>query len=155
MVVGVNTVNRFSWQRGRLSTRRIRRACAGFGDAGHRARIVMLHHPLQHGPDVNKRLTRGAREALEAFADCGAQIVLSGHLHNTVVRPFRAHPGLLFVQAGTSLSSRLRGEPNTFNLLDLSKEAVSVETWGTEATRFDRLSRVSYRRCDDAWVPAQ
>lgn len=151
VVVGVNTVNRFAWQRGKLSNRRVARACQAFGDDDGRARIVMLHHPLQHGPEVEKRLMRGADEALKAFAECGAQVVLSGHLHNTVIAPFRAWPQLLFVQAGTSLSSRVRGEVNTFNLLEVSAEAVSVESWGAEHLEFAPLSRVAYVRRDGAW----
>ncbi|MBN9886037.1 metallophosphoesterase family protein [Salipiger abyssi] len=152
VVVGVNTVNRFAWQRGRLSERRIERACAGFAEAGERARIVVLHHPLQHGPEVEKRLMRGAGAALRRFADCGAQIVLSGHLHQTVVAPFRAHPGLLFVQAGTGLSDRLRGgERNTFNLLTLSGPRVSVETWGLEGAGFDLIGTKRYLRDGDRW----
>lgn len=151
VVVGVNTVNRFSWQRGRLSARRITRACAGLQAAGDRARLVVLHHPLQHGPEVDKRLMRGAALALERFADCGAQIVLSGHLHNTVVAPFRAYPGLLFVQAGTSLSRRQRGEPNTFNLLEIGGNAVTVETWGAEGAGFAAASQMAFVREDGTW----
>ncbi|MGP6088632.1 metallophosphoesterase family protein [Antarctobacter jejuensis] len=151
VVVGVNTVNRFSWQRGRLSKRRIARACDGFDTAGSRARIVVLHHPLQHGPEVGKRLMRGAAQALDRFAGCGAQIVLSGHLHNTVIAPFRAYPGLLFVQAGTSLSRRLRGEPNTFNLLEIGQDCLMVETWGSEGTDFQPSVRRHFRRKDGAW----
>lgn len=152
VVVGVNTVNRFSWQRGKLSDKRVKRACRAFGEHDGRARIVMLHHPLQHGPEVDKRLMRGADMALKAFADCGAQIVLSGHLHNTVIAPFRAWPQLLFVQAGTSLSSRVRGEVNTFNLLDLAPGRVSVESWGAQHRVFEPLSRVAYARQDGVWV---
>ncbi len=151
VVVGVNTVNRFSWQRGRLSPRRIARACEGFATAGPRARIVVLHHPLQHGPEVEKRLMRGAAQALQRFAGCGTQIVLSGHLHNTVIAPFRAYPGLLFVQAGTSLSHRLRGEPNTFNLLDISEGCLEVETWVSEDVGFNPETRRTFRRESDAW----
>ncbi|MBP0484280.1 metallophosphoesterase family protein [Sagittula salina] len=155
VVVGVNTVNRFAWQRGRLSPARVRRACKAFGAADGRARVVMLHHPLQHGPEVEKRLMSGADDALKAFAECGAQVVLSGHLHNTVIAPFRAWPQLLFVQAGTSLSSRVRGEVNMFNLLELSAEAVSVESWGAEGREFAPMSRVAYLRRDGAWQRAE
>ncbi|GAA4221654.1 3',5'-cyclic AMP phosphodiesterase CpdA [Sagittula marina] len=142
VVVGVNTVNRFAWQRGKLSNRRVKRACRAFGDHDERSRLVMLHHPLQHGPEVEKRLMAGADDALKAFAECGAQIVLSGHLHNTVISPFRAWPQLLFVQAGTCLSSRVRGEENMFNVLDLTADSVRVESWGAENLIFSpRLTR--------------
>lgn len=150
-LVGVNTVNRFSWQRGRLSEKRIKRACQQFSDAPDRARIVMLHHPLQHGPEVDKRLMRGAGRALKAFAESGAQVVLSGHLHNTVIAPFRAWPQLLFVQAGTSLSSRVRGEVNTFNLLEIDHRSVTVESWGAEDLTFAPVSRAHFFRNNGEW----
>lgn len=152
VVVGVNTVNRFAWQRGKISDRRVTRACKAFGERDDRARLVMLHHPLQHGPDVDKRLMEGADAALKAFAECGAQIVLSGHLHNTLIAPFRAWPQLLFVQAGTCLSSRVRGEANMFNLLDLTHDAVRVESWGAENGAFAPMQSVSYAVEGGQWV---
>jgi hypothetical protein len=153
VVVGVNTVNRFAWQRGKLSERRIRRTCKGFEGAGDRARIAVLHHPLEHGPEVEKRLMQGADAALDAFCDCGAQIVLSGHLHNTIVAPFRARPELLFVQAGTSLSSRVRGEVNTFNVLEITSGGVRVETLGFDGEGFSLLSTSVYARDGKVWQP--
>ncbi|MFW2588385.1 metallophosphoesterase family protein [Sagittula sp. SSi028] len=151
VVVGINTVNRFAWQRGRLSDRRVTRACRAFLDDDPRARLVMLHHPLQHGPEVEKRLMRGADEALQALAGCGAQIVLSGHLHNTIIAPFRAWPELLFVQAGTCLSSRVRGETNMFNLLDLWGDQVRVQSWGAIDGVFDARETWSYRLDGGHW----
>ncbi|KAA9006811.1 metallophosphoesterase family protein [Histidinibacterium aquaticum] len=151
-VAGVNTVNRFSWQRGRISRRRVDRVCRVFEGAGKRSRVVVLHHPLQHGPHVEKRLMRGARDALKQMQNCGAQIVLSGHLHNTVVAPFRAAPGLLFVQAGTGLSSRLRGEPNTFNLLDLGRNSVDICAYGSKGGRFRPAEGASYVRGEGGWL---
>lgn len=151
VVTGVNTADPLAWQRGKLSERRVARACAGFAEAGDRARIVVLHHPLQHGPDEAKRPPRGAGRALGRLADCGAQIVLSGHLHSTVVAPFRAQPGLLFVQAGTGLSNRLRGEPNTFNLLDIAPGAVTVETWEAEDTVFEPRAAGHFQRDGAVW----
>ncbi|MBW4981362.1 metallophosphoesterase [Mameliella sp. CS4] len=152
VVVGVNTVNRFAWQRGRLSERRITRACEGFNAAGDRTRVAVLHHPLQHGAGVRKRLMQGAEAGLRGFADCGAQIVLSGHLHNTVIAPMRAFPELLFVQAGTCLSSRVRGEPNTFNLLDLDGPDVRIARWAADDAEFLESDAVSYVRRDGVWI---
>ncbi|CAM4307953.1 metallophosphoesterase family protein [Palleronia rufa] len=146
-VVGVNTVNRFSWQRGRMSPRTIRRLSAAFARGDARLRIAVLHHPLEHGPEVEKRLMRGARHALAALRGAGADVVLSGHLHNTVTRPFAISPGCLFVQAGTGLSTRLRGEDNTFNLLSCTPGRIEVETFsaGTDAT-FQRDRALSFSR---------
>lgn len=128
-VVGVNTVNRFSWQRGKFAERTVQRVCGTFEEAGSRLRIAALHHPLEHGPEVDKRPMKGARRSLQALENCGVDIVLSGHLHTASSAPFQAAPGLLCVQAGTGLSTRLRGELNTFNMLVATQERVVVTTW--------------------------
>ncbi|PZX19637.1 3',5'-cyclic AMP phosphodiesterase CpdA [Palleronia aestuarii] len=155
VVVGVNTVNRFSWQRGRISGRTVRRVCRGFANAGERARILVLHHPLEHGPEVEKRLMRGAMDALSDLEACGADVVLSGHLHNTVTTPFEAAPGLLFVQAGTGLSNRLRGEPNTVNLVEATRDQIAITTWSAEEAAFTAEPEVRFRRVDREWRRAE
>jgi 3',5'-cyclic AMP phosphodiesterase CpdA len=154
-IVGVNTVNRFSWQRGKIGRHTIARVCAAFeGDASPRIRVAMLHHPLEHGPGVEKRLMRGAGEALARLGECGADIVLSGHLHSWHARPFADAAGVLFVQAGTGLSNRLRGEPNDFNLLTLEGRAVEVEQWtaGAGETTFRPTRRARFEKPGDVWV---
>ncbi len=150
-VVGVNTVNRFSWQRGRFSGRTVRRVCNAFAEVGGKLKVVVVHHPLEHGPTVEKRLMRGARAALTALSDCGADVVLSGHLHTASAAPFTAAPGLLFVQAGTGLSTRLRGETNNFNLLDVEGPRVSVTTWQAEGRSFGPGASATYARGVGGW----
>ena len=156
VITGINTVNRFSWQRGRLSRHTIKEISRAFVSAGDRLRVVVLHHPLEHGPDVEKRLMRGAHKALVALNEAGADIVLSGHLHNTVTRPFAVAPGCLFVQAGTGLSSRLRGEGNTFNLLTASRGKVVIDTFSAgEDAVFEVQGRATFTRTDSgAWAEA-
>ncbi len=157
-VVGINTVNRFSWQRGRFRRRHRDRVRDCFDGAEDRVRVVVLHHPLEHGADVDKRLMRGAGKALRALEGAGADVVLSGHLHSAFAAPFLAAPGCLFVQAGTGLSTRLRGEANTFNLLDLSRERISIDVWRAgDAARFEPAGGVAFRRTPEGWkgIPAQ
>ncbi|MBV0913872.1 metallophosphoesterase family protein [Anianabacter salinae] len=155
-MVGINTVNRFSWQRGRFRGRHRARVAAAFSDAGERVRVVVLHHPLEHGPETQKRLMKGAGKALRALEDAGADIVLSGHLHNAFAAPFLAAPGLLFVQAGTGLSTRLRGETNTFNLLTLSRARIGIEVWraGADAV-FAPSGEMVFDRAETGWKGAR
>ncbi len=127
-LVGVNTVNHWSWQRGKIGRHTVARVCDAF--EGHKARrmhIAMLHHPLEHLPEVEKRLMRGARNALAQLGECGADMVLSGHLHTWRAEPFADESGVLLVQAGTGLSTRHRDEPNDFNLLTIEGRAVTIE----------------------------
>lgn len=129
-VTGVNTVNHFAWQRGLARAHTIRRVCKAFAqDPRERMHVAMLHHPLEHLPEVRKQLTRGAGAALEALEKCGTDIVLSGHLHSWRAVPFETAGGILLVQAGTGLSTRGRGEPNDFNLLTLDGRSVHVDRY--------------------------
>jgi 3',5'-cyclic AMP phosphodiesterase CpdA len=156
VVAGVNTANPLSWQRGRFSRHAVRRVCGAFaGREGRRMHVAMLHHPLEHGPEVDKRLMRGAGDALEALGGCGADIVLSGHLHAWHARPFAGAGGVLFVQAGTGLSTRVRGEPNDFNLLTIDGPRVEVARWtaGEGAARFEPSRGAAFEKREGAWAP--
>ena len=130
VVIGVNTVNRFAWQQGWLRTRAIRKICTEFArDGAPRTRVIVVHHPLEHVMDQNKRLMRNAGLGLQALSDCGTDLVLSGHLHSWRAGPFAEIEGrrsALQVHAGTSLSNRLRGEINDFNLLEISSNQITV-----------------------------
>ena len=154
-VAGANTANPFSWQRGRLGSGAVRRLCRAFGEPDPaRTQIAVLHHPLEHGPDVEKRLMRGARTALRRMGECGVDIVLSGHLHNWQARPFADAGGVLFVQAGTSLSTRHRGEPNDFNLLTIEGARVRVEQWTAshDEPDFAPARKVDFEKTAGTWT---
>ncbi len=157
-VVGVNTVNPFSRQRGKLADRATRRVCAAFaGDRTGRTRIVVVHHPLEHAPGERKQLMRGASRAIDALSDCGADVILSGHLHAWRADPFaarRGRTGVLQVQAGTGLSTRLRGEENDFNLLTLAPGEIVVERFvaGDRARGFTPAARLRFRTSDRGWA---
>jgi predicted phosphodiesterase len=88
-------------------------------DSAH-LRIVACHHPLvdKEGLESSGR-TLGGRAALEALAGAGpgADVVLSGHVHDPfdVVHQFGQRT-IRTVGAGT-LSERLRSTPPSFNEL--------------------------------------
>jgi 3',5'-cyclic AMP phosphodiesterase CpdA len=155
-VVGANTVNRFAWQQGRFSQRMLARVTARFASAGSRTRILVVHHPLEHLEGSDKSLTRGAGRALKALAEQGTDIVLSGHIHTTHVGPFTAAPGLLFVQAGTGLSTRLRHEENAFNVLDITPGRVSIRSiLAGEDARFAVNANAEFARRDGHWLAVE
>lgn len=154
-VAGVNTVNRWSWQRGKIGRSRLARLSERLAEAPQELKIAVLHHPLEHGPETEKRLMRGASETLEVLSQHGANLVLSGHLHRASARPFRAAPDLLFVEAGTGLSTRLRHDQrNTFNVLDFSGKRLEVVTWGTTPAtpdRFTEIDRAHWLHGPEGW----
>ncbi|SNT35539.1 metallophosphoesterase family protein [Tropicimonas sediminicola] len=152
-LVGLNTVDPRSWQRGRIGRRAVRRACATLAEAGGIG-VVVAHHPFDQLPDADKTLMRHAAAAAGALAECGAQVILTGHLHRWRADPFvtrQQDRHLLQVQVGTSLSRRVRGQPNDFAVLDFDDAGVEVRrmTWKTPAFATTDLRR--FNRIGPEW----
>lgn len=122
-IKGLNTAWPFAWQRGRLRRRQLDRACKLF-EGFDGARLVLAHHPFQQSPESHKQLMPGAQDALERLAECGTDIILTGHLHLWRAAPFVAKKGrnILQVHVGTGLSTRLRGQENDFAILDIEDQ---------------------------------
>lgn len=125
-IKGLNTVNRFSWQQGKLSLKSAVKA--GLWASGQQAntKILTIHHPLEKIQNSNKNAMRGSRAVLKALEKEGFDIVLSGHVHKGVIKPFAQNPKLLMVQVGTSLSNRLRKEANMFYVLEIEQERCHI-----------------------------
>jgi 3',5'-cyclic AMP phosphodiesterase CpdA len=155
-VTGMNTVNPYAWQRGRVGSRAVRRVCSAFAGERDRVRIVVAHHPFEHQPTDTKVLMKGAGKAVDALAECGADVILTGHLHSWRAEPFAervGRRGALQVHAGTGLSTRLRGEENDFNVLTVRPGEVTVERHaaGHGAESFERVQRAVFRSGPQGW----
>lgn len=157
-VVGINTVNPMVWQRGRIARREVARVCAAIaGGDDRRTRVAVAHHPFAQASEERKALMRGAGAAIRVLASCGLDIVLSGHLHAWRAEPAGADStrlrSLLLVQAGTGLSTRLRGEENDFNVLRVRPGEVVVERFVAihPESRFGRAGSATFRRGPSGW----
>ncbi|MDQ6645966.1 MAG: metallophosphoesterase, partial [Pseudomonadota bacterium] len=86
-VVGINTSRSLTLKGGRINTRQIGSVFAAFNamDAGL-VKIVVSHHPFDL-PDTphTRDLVGRAPLAMEAFARCGVDLLLAGHLHTSQV----------------------------------------------------------------------
>jgi hypothetical protein len=86
-VIGLNTVNRYAHQAGRIGRSQLRVIAGAHQENPLRDAVVVMHHPPEHPTGSTKRPMRHSGKGVEALAQAGADIVLSGHLHNAHVRP--------------------------------------------------------------------
>lgn len=145
-IVGASSVRPFAWdwrgfwKNGRLDRTQIRQISEAFAKAPAGAcRVLVVHHPLVNGHnDSGSECIRGRGRLLEDLRACGVELVLSGHLHHACARLAPGETGaapILCVNAGTAISTRLRHEANSFNLLSVSSDSidVTVYTWAGAA----------------------
>jgi 3',5'-cyclic AMP phosphodiesterase CpdA len=135
-VVGLNTARSLTFKGGRVNRAQaeaVARRFHGLPEAV--TRIVVTHHPfeLPAGGDEGDLVGR-ATMAMEAFAGCGVDVFLSGHLHHSHVgntgQRYRIDGyAALVVQAGTATSTRGRGEANAFNVLRIGVDTLELATW--------------------------
>jgi 3',5'-cyclic AMP phosphodiesterase CpdA len=154
-VVGVNTARSATFKGGRINAAQIARVRNRFAAlARDVTRIVVTHHPFDLPPAHETRAIVGrARLAMRAFADCGADILLAGHLHASHAGDTAARYDFsaLFIQAGTATSVRGRGEANSYNVLRIERGRVELEHCAWNGKDFSVAHRASFTRTGAGW----
>ena len=118
---------RTNWSHGYVAPRRLTESVAAVRAVPEqRVCIVACHHPLLANPNDMEARTIGGHEALHALAAAGADVVLSGHVHDAFDRMWTdGERPLRLVGAGT-LSKRTRNSPPTFNEIVVGASGVEV-----------------------------
>jgi len=158
--LGLNSARSLSFGRGRLNAVQI-------GKAADRLRavppnvikIIVTHHPFDLPDDYDaKHLVGGAKMAMTELASVGADLFLAGHLHvshigRTAERYQIAGHSALVVQAGT-MSTRQRGEANSFNVLRVNRPHITIErrTWDHDQHTFVEASMRRFTHSDRGWM---
>ncbi len=96
------------------------------------ARIVMIHHNPIRGELSGRHGLANTEQALHAFANLGAELILCGHDHLDAVHTVeKGVHGLVISTAGT-ISNRLRpGRASSFNLVEIDERNLRItpHTW--------------------------
>jgi len=139
-VFGVNTARSLTWKNGRINARQIEAVRTLLcGLAPGVMRVVTTHHPS----DV-------AQEALATWSGCGADLLLCGHLH---IGATAVEGATLIVNAGTAISTRGRGQANSFNTIRVDgRDLVAVTQWAWADAAFVKLEAAEFERSDGGWT---
>ncbi len=157
-ILGINTARSLTWKGGRISHEQIVLMEERFARPG-KTKILVTHHPFDLPGDYGaKHLVGRAPLAMTRLAGAGVDLLLAGHLHrshsgHTAVRYGAAGHSAIFVQAGTALSTRSRGEENSFNVIRMDGERISIErfSWEFGVGEFRVGERQEFRRVVSGW----
>jgi 3',5'-cyclic AMP phosphodiesterase CpdA len=160
-VLGVNTARSLTIKGGRINEEQVAwmraRLCASDPQT---VKAVVTHHPFDLPEGHHERnLVGRARMAMEALANCGADLFLAGHLHishtgHSATRyRIKGHSALV-VQAGTATSTRGRGEANSFNVIRIDRPHIAVERfeWQADRPEFALAMTERFNHTADGWI---
>jgi 3',5'-cyclic AMP phosphodiesterase CpdA len=138
LVVGVNSVRPWRHQSGGLSDAAVGRAEGRLRSAPPGAlRVVCLHHQLANAPwRTRKRPLARRGRVLARLADAGADVVLSGHVHQVGVAERRefsvldGDPTIVVVTAPGLTRPRPHrlGEAQGAHVITADQDSISIET---------------------------
>lgn len=159
-VLGVNTARSFTWKNGRLSLEQIEQIrqtlCAL---PPQLFKIVVTHHPFVPPPDDRTPALVGrGRLAIDVMDQCGADMLLAGHLHRHYQADVRTHyvkaqRTIMVAQAGTAISRRRRGgEANAYNVITLMWPQVQLHVRAWTGMRFEPLVATRYINIGGRWT---
>jgi 3',5'-cyclic AMP phosphodiesterase CpdA len=141
VVAGLNSVRPWRQQGGALGAEQISRAAARLRDAPAGAyRVVALHHHLAAPPwpAARKKPVRHRDDVLRALAEAGAELVLSGHVHQAALAERREFVALedgsrrsLVLASGPGIGRprpHRAGETRGVNVYDVGQDSLTVTT---------------------------
>lgn len=156
-VVGLNSAQPWRHQAGALGSAALERATARLGDAPAGAlRVVCLHHHLTGAPwRSRKRPLAHRAQVLAALVDAGAELILSGHIHQSAAserREFEVDLGaersvVLAIAPGLGQPRpRRRGEARGLHVIEGDAGSIWIETHVLEDGAFTPVATRRFPR---------
>ncbi len=156
--LGINTARSATWKNGRISLDQIRNLRTSLCPLPpHLFRVIVTHHPFLPPPNLPRTALVGRGPlALQMLQSCGADLLLAGHLHLGYTGDMRSYDvkvtrSILVAQAGTAVSTRIRGEANAYNLITLESSTVTIDVREWDGSKFRSKVATRYSKIGDEW----
>jgi 3',5'-cyclic AMP phosphodiesterase CpdA len=157
-VAGVNTARSLTIKDGRINQDQLALLRERFEALdSHITKVVVTHHPFDLPADKdNDDLVWRANLAMRSFAQSGADLLLSGHMHlshagSTGDRYPLGGYSALTIQAGTATSTRGRGEENSFNAICVHGDEIRLDRYQWDGGAFTLHARKRFEREARGW----
>ncbi len=157
-VMGVNTARSWTFKNGRISWHQIEQIRERFAPLPERVfKVIVTHHPFVSSPgDPDPAVVGRGFHALQAAEAAGVDLLLAGHLHLGFCGDVRAHHlsikrSMLVAQAGTAISVRTRGEPNTYNWITVEPPHLVIEVRGWDGRGFATRGLTRWTKRETEW----
>ena len=123
-------------------------------------KIIVTHHPFDLPQGLSREHVVGrARLAMRTFAESRVDLFLAGHFHvgatgpTTERYPLESYSAVI-VSSGTSTSTRLRGQPNLLNVIQIDGEKIMIarQTSRSERGAVELFSTERFSRGENRWT---
>jgi 3',5'-cyclic AMP phosphodiesterase CpdA len=144
------------WSRGFLSPFQIH-ALSTFYDAlpEGRLRVFGMHHPVVGSGEKERALVSPMYLVRKFFETSKIDLLLAGHFHQSKIglfpEPADSERRIVVSQTPSICSTRLKGEPNGFHLINLAPDGIEIELWRWHGDRFEAEATKVFRRIANGW----
>jgi 3',5'-cyclic AMP phosphodiesterase CpdA len=157
-VLGLNTARVTHLRNGRIRLWQIRHIEEKMRDAAQDTiRVLVTHHPFDL-PAIypDREIVRSGRQFIPRILK-NVDVLLAGHMHishagPTALRYQIEGQSAIFVQAGTALSTRGRGETNSFQVLRAAGGSLETTQYAFDGTAFHPEAAKVFRREQGTWT---
>ncbi len=163
-IVGINTARSLTVKGGRINDQQIAFVRSQMCDLHEdMLKVVVTHHPFDLPDGFEEQdIVERAGKAMPLIAECGGDVFLAGHLHvsniETTAKRYKLENGriALVIQAGTATSARVRGEANSFNLIEYEHPRLRIDRleYIEPGKRFTPIEHKVYEQSERGWEPA-
>lgn len=164
-IVGADSAHLFPVKGGKITDAQLDDLVELFSEfPSNLIRVLVTHHPFDLPEPSNPHLLIGhARRAVTRLGPV-VDILLAGHVHlsssgSTSTRYKLQGQAMAFVQAGTAISDRNKGEANSFNVIrtgfgDKREKRIVVDrySWVNGQQKFECADSEEYRLGSEGWA---